>query len=41
LNLDLPVAAVEDAFTQFRDRGLLFLDDDLALALALPSTPGR
>jgi ribosomal peptide maturation radical SAM protein 1 len=41
LKLDLPVKAVEDAFTQFHDRGLMFLDGTLALALALPATPGR
>ncbi|HWO67172.1 MAG TPA: RiPP maturation radical SAM C-methyltransferase [Umezawaea sp.] len=41
LGLDLPVQAVEDAFIQFRDRGLMFLDGNLALALALPATPGR
>jgi hypothetical protein len=39
--LDLPVRAVEDAFTQFHERGLMFLDGNLALALALPATPGR
>jgi ribosomal peptide maturation radical SAM protein 1 len=41
LNLDMPVEAVEDAFSQFQERGLMFLDGNLALALALPATPGR
>ncbi len=41
LGLSLPVKAVEDAFTQFRDRGLMFLDGRLALSLALPATRGR
>jgi ribosomal peptide maturation radical SAM protein 1 len=41
LDLDIPVKAVEDAFTQFQERGLMFLDGNLALALALPATPGR
>ncbi|NEA30974.1 RiPP maturation radical SAM C-methyltransferase [Streptomyces sp. SID13031] len=45
--LDLPVEAVNEAFTGFADRGLMFLDEDLAVALALPdpgsdhSTPWR
>src|SRR6266545_3122048 len=41
LNLQLPIKAVEDAFRQFQDHGLMFLDDTLALALAIPETPGR
>ncbi|WP_189153346.1 RiPP maturation radical SAM C-methyltransferase [Lentzea pudingi] len=41
LGLALPVEAVRDAFTQFQERGLMFLDGELALALALPATPGR
>ncbi|WP_439658774.1 RiPP maturation radical SAM C-methyltransferase [Lentzea sp. HUAS TT2] len=41
LGLDLPVEAVRDAFRQFQERGLMFLDDELALALALPATRGR
>ena len=39
--LDVPVTVVEDAFRRFADRGLMFLDDDLAIALATPATPGR
>jgi ribosomal peptide maturation radical SAM protein 1 len=39
--LDVPVRAVEDAFVQFQERGLMFLDENLALALALPAVPGR
>jgi ribosomal peptide maturation radical SAM protein 1 len=38
---DVPVRAIEDAFAQFADRGLMFLDGDLAVSLALPATPGR
>lgn len=41
LQLDLPVKAVEDAFDQFQQRGLMFLDGTLALALALPAVTGR
>jgi ribosomal peptide maturation radical SAM protein 1 len=41
LQLGLPVRAVEDAFAQFGERGLMFLDGQLALSLALPATPGR
>ena len=41
LGLDVPVTAVQDAFLRFGERGLMFLDDDLAIALALPATPGR
>ncbi|MPZ81593.1 MAG: RiPP maturation radical SAM protein 1 [Actinophytocola sp.] len=36
-----PTAAIEDAFGQFQERGLMFLDGNLALALAVPATPGR
>jgi ribosomal peptide maturation radical SAM protein 1 len=41
LKLDLPVKAIEDAFTQFQERGLMFLDESLAVSLALPATRGR
>jgi hypothetical protein len=41
LRLDRPVKAVEDAFAQFQERGLMFLDDNLALALAIPARPWR
>jgi ribosomal peptide maturation radical SAM protein 1 len=41
LELDLPVGAIEDAFMQFQERGLMFLDESLALSLALPATRGR
>ncbi|TCO62747.1 ribosomal peptide maturation radical SAM protein 1 [Actinocrispum wychmicini] len=41
LQLRHPVEAVQEAFHQFADRGLMFLDGDLALSLALPRTPGR
>jgi ribosomal peptide maturation radical SAM protein 1 len=41
LGLDVPVSAVDGAFRRFAERGLMFLDDDLAVSLALPATPGR
>ena len=41
LHLDLPVTAVEEIFGEFQQRGLMFLDDPLALALALPAVTGR
>ncbi|OLF19251.1 RiPP maturation radical SAM C-methyltransferase [Actinophytocola xanthii] len=41
LALDVPVSAIEDAFRQFAERGLMFLDGNLALSLAIPATPGR
>ncbi len=41
LGLALPVSAVEGAFRRFAERGLMFLDGNLALSLALPATPGR
>jgi ribosomal peptide maturation radical SAM protein 1 len=41
LALPVPVSAVSMAFRRFADRGLMFLDDDLAISLALPATPGR
>jgi hypothetical protein len=41
LGLHLPPAAVQEVFTEFRRRGLMFLDGQLALALALPAVKGR
>ncbi|SFW82330.1 RiPP maturation radical SAM C-methyltransferase [Amycolatopsis australiensis] len=41
LGLPVRVSAVEDAFRRFAERGLMFLDGNLALSLALPATPGR
>jgi ribosomal peptide maturation radical SAM protein 1 len=41
LGLSRPVQDVRDAFAQFRDRGLMFLDGSLALSLALPASPHR
>jgi hypothetical protein len=35
------VPAVEAAFAQFQERGLMFLDGNLAVALAIPATPGH
>jgi ribosomal peptide maturation radical SAM protein 1 len=39
--LGVPVTTVVGAFRRFGERGLMFLDGDLAVALALPATPGR
>ncbi|SMD07955.1 RiPP maturation radical SAM C-methyltransferase [Kibdelosporangium aridum] len=41
LGLDVPVRAIEDAFAQFEERGLMFLDESLAVSLALPATRYR
>jgi hypothetical protein len=41
LQLNIPVAAVRQALEQFHERGLVFLDGTLALALALPAVAGR
>jgi ribosomal peptide maturation radical SAM protein 1 len=41
LNLEVPIPKVEKIFHRFAERGLMFVDEDLALALALPATPGR
>ncbi|WP_410612647.1 RiPP maturation radical SAM C-methyltransferase [Amycolatopsis sp. lyj-109] len=41
LGLSVGVPAVEAAFRRFGERGLMFLDGNLALSLALPATPGR
>jgi ribosomal peptide maturation radical SAM protein 1 len=39
--LGVPLATVVGAFRRFGERGLMFLDEDLAVALALPATAGR
>ena len=39
--LAVPEPAVRQTFTEFARRGLMFLDGDTALALALPAIPGR
>jgi len=41
LGLTAPVSQVEDVFREFAARGLMFLDENLALSLALPATRGR
>ena len=41
LGLRLPVEAVQEVFEEFQKRGLMFLDGQLALALALPAVKGR
>jgi ribosomal peptide maturation radical SAM protein 1 len=38
---DLPVAAIEETFVEFARLGLMFVDGNRALALALPAIPGR
>jgi hypothetical protein len=37
----LPVDMIEEAFGAFGDRGLMFVDGRLAVALALPAGPAR
>lgn len=41
LGLSWPPATVEEALAEFARRGLMFLDGNLAVALALPAVPGR
>jgi ribosomal peptide maturation radical SAM protein 1 len=41
LDLHLPVEAVQEVFEEFQKRGLMFLDGQLALALALPAVKAR
>jgi ribosomal peptide maturation radical SAM protein 1 len=41
LGLSLPAEAIAEIFEEFRRRGLMFLDDRFALALALPAVSGR
>lgn len=41
LGLRLSAGAVQEVFTEFGRRGLMFLDGNLALSLALPAVPGR
>ena len=39
--LPLTPPDVRTRIRRFSERGLMFLDDNLALSLALPATPGR
>jgi ribosomal peptide maturation radical SAM protein 1 len=41
LNLSLPVEAIQEVFKEFQKRGLMFLDEQFALALALPAVKAR
>jgi ribosomal peptide maturation radical SAM protein 1 len=41
LGQKLPVAAVQEAIEEFAQRGLMFLDESLAVALAIPAVAGR
>ena len=41
LGLRLPAEAVQEIFEEFRQRGLMFLDGQFALALALPAVGSR
>jgi len=41
LRLDMPVSAIQAAFVEFQRRGLMLLDDTLAVALAIPAVAGR
>ena len=41
LRLDRPVGYVEDVLCEFQRRGLMFRDEQLTVALALPAVPSR
>jgi ribosomal peptide maturation radical SAM protein 1 len=41
LGLHLPTAAIQELFGAFQERGLMFLDGQFALALALPAVKAR
>ena len=41
LRLGQPVGFVEEVFDEFQRRGLMFRDDKLAVAVALPAVAGR
>jgi hypothetical protein len=41
LGLRLPAEAIQEVFTEFAQRGLMFLDEQFALAIALPSIKAR
>jgi hypothetical protein len=41
LGLRLPVEAVQEIFEEFEQRGLMFLDGQFGLALALPAIKSR
>jgi len=41
LNLRLPAEGIQEVFEEFQRRGLMFLDGQLALALAVPAVTGR
>ncbi|MDT5035381.1 MAG: hypothetical protein QOE03_566 [Micromonosporaceae bacterium] len=41
LKLDVPIETVQEVFGEFQQRGLMFLDDSLALSLAIPAVRGR
>ena len=41
LRLGRPVGFVEEVFDEFQRRGLMFRDDSLAVAVALPAVTGR
>ena len=41
LDLQLPTEAIQEVFEEFRSRGLMLLDEQFALALALPAIKAR
>jgi len=41
LDLHLPAEAIQEIFEEFGNRGLMFLDGQFALALALPAIKAR
>jgi hypothetical protein len=40
-NFNLPAEAIQEIFVEFQKRGLMFLDGQAALSLALPAAKGR
>jgi hypothetical protein len=41
LDLDLPAEGIQEVFGEFQKLGLMFLDRQFALALAVPAVTGR
>jgi hypothetical protein len=41
LGLQLPAAAIQELFGAFQERGLMFVDGQFVLALALPAVKAR
>jgi ribosomal peptide maturation radical SAM protein 1 len=41
LDLDLPAEGIQEVFAEFAQRGLMFLDEQFVLSLAVPAVTGR